>query len=71
VILPSQLPLDLRAGHLQVADESRFNGGFIPEHMNVLGSDEALSQLTKTSWTPAELEDRSFLPLGVAPSMLR
>jgi hypothetical protein len=29
VILPSQLPLDLRAGHLQVADESRFVSIFI------------------------------------------
>lgn len=63
VILPSQLPLDLRVGHLQVMDESRFvstnyhffsrgantqsfqNGGFVPEHMNVLGADEALSQV--------------------------
>jgi hypothetical protein len=63
----------------------------VPEHMNVLGADEALSQvryiswliplgtrllsahlqLVKTTWTSTELEDHTFLPLGVAPSMLR
>ncbi|KAF8322294.1 hypothetical protein DL93DRAFT_2205857 [Clavulina sp. PMI_390] len=70
VVLPSQLPADLRVGHLGVIDETTLNAGSIPEHMNVLQIDDALAQLAKTSWGPENLKDPSFLPLGVSPAML-
>jgi len=67
LILPSQIPLDLRVGHTRFMDDYLLNGGEIPDHMNLLQLSEALEHLSRTSWPKSALLDPSYLPLGVAP----
>ncbi|EAU91421.2 hypothetical protein CC1G_01910 [Coprinopsis cinerea okayama7 len=64
VILPSKLPLDLRL-HFRDLDEELLNHNNIPDHMNLVSSEEALAQLQNTSWSPDDLKDHQMLPLGL------
>ncbi|KAJ2916753.1 hypothetical protein MD484_g3671, partial [Candolleomyces efflorescens] len=64
VIIPSQLPLDLKL-HVRDMDETILNSGNIPDHMNVVSFDEASEQLSKNSWDRHELQDSAMLPLGL------
>lgn len=66
LILPSQLPHDLRLNFRDL-DELSINNGKIPNHMNILSSMDALDHLQKTSWDNAALQDQTMLPLGVSP----
>ncbi|KAG8894466.1 hypothetical protein FRB99_001247 [Tulasnella sp. 403] len=67
LILPSQVPMDLRVGHVRFLDEELLNSGDIPNHMNLIPLSEAFEQLSKSAWPRGLLEDPSFLPLGVSP----
>lgn len=67
LILPSQVPLDVRVGHVRFMDDELLNGGETPEHMNLIPLQEALDHLRQTAWPKSSLDDPSFLPLGVAP----
>ncbi|KDQ57757.1 hypothetical protein JAAARDRAFT_130791, partial [Jaapia argillacea MUCL 33604] len=69
VILPSQLPLDLRLNFRHL-DEILLNGGNVPDHMNILTVTEGLEHLRKTVWDKTTLGDRDMLPLGVHASAL-
>ncbi|TFK26480.1 hypothetical protein FA15DRAFT_667361 [Coprinopsis marcescibilis] len=64
LIFPSQLPLDLRH-HFRDLDESVLNRGSVPDHMNLISSREAYTQLQATTWLPSSLKDHTMLPLGV------
>ncbi|KAG9316307.1 hypothetical protein JVU11DRAFT_2338 [Chiua virens] len=44
LILPTQLPLDMRLAFRNL-DEMALNGGFIPDHMNILSTPEALEHV--------------------------
>ncbi|KAG8863336.1 hypothetical protein FRB96_008828 [Tulasnella sp. 330] len=70
LILPSQVPLDLRVGHVRYMDDYLLNGGEIPDHMNLISAQEATEQLSRTSWPKSMLNDLAFLPLGVSPDDL-
>ncbi|KAG8911196.1 hypothetical protein FRC01_005851, partial [Tulasnella sp. 417] len=67
LILPSQVPLDVRVGHVRFMDDELLNGGETPEHMNLIPLQEALDHLRQTAWPKSSLDDPSFLPLGIAP----
>ncbi|KAF8515440.1 hypothetical protein JB92DRAFT_2914786 [Gautieria morchelliformis] len=69
VILPSQLPKELRAC-IRLCDEEKLNGGSTPDHMNLLPLREALDHMHQSNWPRSVLSDPTFLPLGVAPAML-
>ncbi|KAK0485856.1 hypothetical protein IW261DRAFT_1329900 [Armillaria novae-zelandiae] len=69
LILPSQIPLDLRL-HFRDLDEARFNENNVPDHMNLLSVDEALEHLRTKSWQKAALGNSTMLPLGVDSSLL-
>jgi len=64
LILPSLLPVDLRAA-LPYLDETSLNNGCTPQHMNLLTLEEAKQHLLTSSWTLAQLSDETFLPLGL------
>ncbi|KAH9924883.1 uncharacterized protein B0H18DRAFT_908993 [Fomitopsis serialis] len=70
LILPSQLPTDLRL-HFRDLDEAAVNAGHIPEHMNLLAAGDAEEHLKTTTWERAITKDPSMLPLGVHVSDLR
>ncbi|KAK0461206.1 uncharacterized protein EV420DRAFT_186624 [Desarmillaria tabescens] len=69
LILPSQIPLDLRL-HFRDLDEARFNENNIPDHMNLLSVDEALEHLQTKSWQKVALSNTTMLPLGIDSSLL-
>ncbi|KAF8633344.1 hypothetical protein AX17_004516 [Amanita inopinata Kibby_2008] len=64
LVLPSQLPSDLRLNFRDL-DEELLNDGEVPDHMNILSSTEAMEHLQKTSWNMSTLKDGKMLPLGV------
>ncbi|QRV93825.1 peptidyl-prolyl cis-trans isomerase, cyclophilin-type protein [Ceratobasidium sp. AG-Ba] len=49
IILPSQLPLDLKAGYFRFLDNERLNITGVPSHMNLLTVQEASEQLALVS----------------------
>ncbi|RDB25209.1 Gelsolin [Hypsizygus marmoreus] len=67
LVLPSQLPRDLRLIFRDL-DEFTVNNGEIPDHMNILSSAEALIHLQKTYWDKHALQDHTMLPLGIDTS---
>ncbi|KAJ4483287.1 hypothetical protein J3R30DRAFT_1756881 [Lentinula aciculospora] len=69
VVLPSQMPLDLRI-HLREIDESSMNPQGVPEHMNLLTDTEAHDHLRRTLWERFSLRDPLMLPLGIHPRLL-
>ncbi|KAF9565525.1 hypothetical protein CPC08DRAFT_815295 [Agrocybe pediades] len=64
LIVPSQIPLDLRLGTRDL-DEAWLNDGDIPDHMNLLHCSDALKHLATPVWNQTALKDPSMLPLGV------
>ncbi|KIY48590.1 hypothetical protein FISHEDRAFT_43148 [Fistulina hepatica ATCC 64428] len=64
VILPSQLPLDLKLGFRGI-DVEFINQGKAPDHINILSSDEALNHMSTTLWDRRHLQNPHMLPLGV------
>ncbi|THV02373.1 hypothetical protein K435DRAFT_351754 [Dendrothele bispora CBS 962.96] len=69
VVLPSQLPSDLRL-HFRELDEITLNDNDVPDHMNLMSTEEALDHLRRKSWETFALRDASFLPLGMDPSQI-
>ncbi|KAJ3989957.1 hypothetical protein F5890DRAFT_977989 [Lentinula detonsa] len=69
VVLPSQLPLDLKI-HLRELDESSINPQGVPEHMNLLTVHEAYDHIRRTSWERFSLRDPLMLPLGIHPELV-
>ncbi|KAG1832463.1 hypothetical protein EV424DRAFT_1368803 [Suillus variegatus] len=64
LVIPTQLPLDMRHAFRDL-DESQVNGGFVPDHMNILSTTEAIEHLRTSSWEKAALRDQNMLPLGL------
>lgn len=64
LVLPSQLPLDLKLT-FRGLDDTTLGGDSVPDHMNLLSSQEALRHLDTPSWDRKALKDASMLPLGV------
>ncbi|KAF9222682.1 hypothetical protein BS17DRAFT_707889 [Gyrodon lividus] len=67
LIIPTRLPLDMRHAFRDL-DESTLNGGFIPDHMNILSTTEAIEHLRTSSWDRSALKDHTMLPLGLDSS---
>ncbi|KAH7888406.1 hypothetical protein F5I97DRAFT_2002417 [Phlebopus sp. FC_14] len=67
LVIPTQLPLDMRLA-FRALDESTLNGGFIPDHMNILSTTEAIEHLRTSSWEKSALKDHTMLPLGLDSS---
>ncbi|KAG8784351.1 hypothetical protein FRC12_018776 [Ceratobasidium sp. 428] len=70
VILPSQMPLDLKAGYFRFLENERVNAAGVPDHMNLLTLQDASEQLSAATWPGSRLQDYDFLPLGLHPSLL-
>lgn len=66
IILPSQLPAELRMALRFIPIDIETSA----QHMNILSLNEAINQLGTPSWARIQLSDKSFLPLGISPSML-
>ncbi|KAK7005621.1 hypothetical protein R3P38DRAFT_3038596 [Favolaschia claudopus] len=64
LILPSQLPMDLRV-QFRDLEEVFLSNEEPPDHMNILPSREAQNHLQTTSWSKSQLKDPSMLPLGL------
>ncbi|KAG2129838.1 uncharacterized protein EDB93DRAFT_1095220, partial [Suillus bovinus] len=64
LVIPTRLPLDMRHAFRDL-DESQVNGGFVPDHMNILSTTEAIEHLRTSSWEKAALRDQNMLPLGL------
>ncbi|KAG9123207.1 hypothetical protein FRC07_000108 [Ceratobasidium sp. 392] len=71
VVLPSQIPLDLKAGYFRFLEDERVNTAGVPNHMNLLTLQAASEQLSAAAWPWSRLEDPDFLPLGLHPSLLK
>ncbi|KAG6378251.1 hypothetical protein JVT61DRAFT_13957 [Boletus reticuloceps] len=67
LILPTQLPLDMQHAFRNL-DELTLNGGFVPDHMNILSTQEAIEHLRTSSWDRSALRDHTMLPLGLDSS---
>nr|GAT56816.1 predicted protein [Mycena chlorophos] len=67
VVLPSQIPVDLRVQFRDLDDVFASNTSV--DHMNILTTQEALTHLQTTSWSKSELQS-DFLPLGLDSSHL-
>ncbi|KAJ7901960.1 hypothetical protein B0H14DRAFT_2669273 [Mycena olivaceomarginata] len=67
LILPSQLPIDLRV-QFRDLEEVFLDDADVPDHMNILSSRGAQTQLQTSSWTKSQLKDKSMLPLGLDES---
>ncbi|KAJ7703074.1 hypothetical protein B0H17DRAFT_1041507 [Mycena rosella] len=67
LILPSQLPVDLRVQFRDLEDVF-LNAVDVPEHMNILPWREALNHLQTSSWSRSQLKDKDMLPLGLDES---
>lgn len=70
LILPSKFPLDFRS-HFRDLDEEYMNGGSPPDHMNLLVTSEAVSDLETTRWEKRHLKDLVMLPVGIDPGCLQ
>ncbi|KLO19554.1 hypothetical protein SCHPADRAFT_935342 [Schizopora paradoxa] len=66
LIFPSRIPLELCAA-MRGLDEQVVNEGKVPDHMNLISSEDALSHICRNEWKEGDLEDGTMLPLGVAP----
>ncbi|KAL4074202.1 hypothetical protein J3A83DRAFT_2696450 [Scleroderma citrinum] len=64
LIAPTQLPLDMRLAFRNL-DESALNDGHVPDHMNILSTQEAMEHLQTSSWEKSALRDHMMLPLGL------
>ncbi|KAJ6587043.1 hypothetical protein DFH09DRAFT_1142397 [Mycena vulgaris] len=64
LILPSQLPVDLRIQFRDLEDVF-LNDADVPEQMNILPWKEALVHLQTSSWNRSQLKDKNMLPLGL------
>lgn len=69
VVLPSKLPLELRAA-LRFCEEDTMNGGEVPDHMNLVTLSDAVDHMRRSIWPRSALADTKFLPVGVDPCML-
>ncbi|KIJ49349.1 hypothetical protein M422DRAFT_246441 [Sphaerobolus stellatus SS14] len=69
LVLPSKLPLELRAA-IRLCDELALNDGSVPDHMNLVSITDAFDQMQRRTWLRSQLSDNTFLPLGVDPSMI-
>ncbi|KAF9819179.1 hypothetical protein IEO21_02350 [Rhodonia placenta] len=69
LILPSQLPTDLRLNFRDL-DELLLNRGDVPDHMNLIPAVEAEEQIRKTTWERDVTQDSTMQPLGVHTSDL-
>lgn len=67
LILPSQLPVDLRV-QFRGLEDVFLNDADVPEHMNILPWKDALLHLKTSSWNRSQLRDKSMLPLGLDES---
>ncbi|KAH9910540.1 uncharacterized protein B0H18DRAFT_1129871 [Fomitopsis serialis] len=65
LILPSQLPTDLRL-HFRDLDEAAVNAGHIPEHMNLLAAGDAEEHLKTTTWERAITKDPSMNTISIS-----
>ncbi|THG99521.1 hypothetical protein EW026_g2852 [Hermanssonia centrifuga] len=64
LILPSQLPADLRLAFRDF-DETQLNQGLTPDHLNLLPVSLAKDHLQQTLWQRDLLTDSTILPLGL------
>ncbi|KAG8213638.1 hypothetical protein J3R82DRAFT_10327 [Butyriboletus roseoflavus] len=62
LVLPTQLPLDMRHAFRNL-DEFALNGGFVPDHMNILSTPEAGRASAHVTWDRSALRDHTMLPL--------
>ncbi|KJA28999.1 hypothetical protein HYPSUDRAFT_128486 [Hypholoma sublateritium FD-334 SS-4] len=67
LVLPSQIPLDLRLG-VRDFDEAWLNNGEIPDHMSLLSYPDAAIHLSICSWGHTSMKDHDALPLNVGLS---
>ncbi|OAX42531.1 hypothetical protein K503DRAFT_790098 [Rhizopogon vinicolor AM-OR11-026] len=67
LVIPTQLPLDMQHAFRDL-DESEMNEGFVPDHMNILSTTEAIEHLRTSSWERSALRDAAMLPLGLDAS---
>ncbi|KAF9529441.1 hypothetical protein CPB83DRAFT_765018 [Crepidotus variabilis] len=65
LIVPSQLPVDLRLG-IRDMDEAWLNNGEIPHHLNLISCVNAEEHLKKFVWERSSLADLTLLPLGIS-----
>ncbi|CUA66742.1 Nascent polypeptide-associated complex subunit alpha, muscle-specific form [Rhizoctonia solani] len=70
VVLPSKLPLEVKAGFFRFVSEELVNPTGVPSHMHLLTLSEASEQLSALTLPRSKLQDPSFLPLGIHPSVL-
>ncbi|CEL60808.1 hypothetical protein RSOLAG1IB_04047 [Rhizoctonia solani AG-1 IB] len=70
VVLPSQLPLEVKAGFFRFVSDETVNPIAAPLHMHLLTLSEASEQLSATTWPMSKLHDPTFLPLGIHPNLL-
>ncbi|CAG7854544.1 SubName: Full=Related to glycinamide ribonucleotide transformylase {ECO:0000313/EMBL:CCA70449.1} [Serendipita indica DSM 11827] len=69
LILPTRIPLDLRAG-FRLMDLRDSEEALNPDHINLLTLAEAQEQLGRRQWSARKLRDPQFLPLGISPDMI-
>ncbi|CAE6417133.1 unnamed protein product [Rhizoctonia solani] len=70
VVLPSRLPLEIKAGFFRFVSDELLNPAGAPLHMHLLTLSEASEQLSATTWPMAKLQDPALLPLGIHPTLL-
>ncbi|CAE6513557.1 unnamed protein product [Rhizoctonia solani] len=70
VVLPSKLPLEVKAGFFRFVSEELVNPGGVPSHVHLLTLSEASEQLSALTLPMSKLRDPTFLPLGIHPSLL-
>jgi len=69
LIAPTRIPVDLRL-HFRDLDEAALNNQEVPDHMNIVSSEDAMEHLRKSSWDKLSLTDPTMLPLGLGPSQI-
>ncbi|KAF9469993.1 hypothetical protein BDZ94DRAFT_1303627 [Collybia nuda] len=67
LLLPTQLPRDLRANLRGLNEQSLDNGSDIPNHMNLLSFMEASTYVQSTTWNQVVSQGHPILPLDVLP----
>ncbi|CAE6402398.1 unnamed protein product [Rhizoctonia solani] len=70
IVLPSQLPLEVKAGFFRFVSDELVNPAGVPLHMHLLTLSEASEQLSALTLPMSKLQDPTFLPLGIHPSLL-
>ncbi|CAE7094479.1 unnamed protein product [Rhizoctonia solani] len=68
VVLPSKLPLEVKAGFFRFASDEHVNPAGVPSHMHLLTLSEASEQLSAITFPMTKLRDPTFLPLGIHPT---